>query len=77
MRASRKTCKKKSSTSPTTAAFLALLTEKKNLKDRCDALAFESQCFFGLAAEAKELREKLADCKKFHATAKTAQNGRG
>lgn len=62
---------KKSSTTPSAAPFLGLLTERDDLKNRCEALTLESQCISWLAAEAKELAEKLADRKKTDATTKT------
>lgn len=44
---------KDSSTTPMTAAFLALLTEKDDLKNCCQALTLKSQCILRLAAETK------------------------
>lgn len=39
-------------------AFFALIVERNNLKNCSEAINFESQCFFGLATEAKKLQEK-------------------
>lgn len=64
------------STTPLAAVFLALLTKGHGFKNLCEALLLENQCFPGLAAEVKELREKLAAREKIYATAKTASKGR-
>lgn len=65
-----------SSTSSSTAPFLAVRIERDDLKKRCRGLALQNQCILGIAAEAKELRKKLADREKPNATAKTTLKGR-
>lgn len=68
---------KGSSTIPFIAAFSAMLPEHGDSQSRCEAFTLESQCTFGLAAEAKWLRERKAECKKeTDAAAKTIFNGR-
>lgn len=54
------------------AAFSALLAERENNKICCEALTIENQCILGLAADSKELQEKLADLEKAGAASKTA-----
>lgn len=66
-----------SSTTPSTASFLTLLTKQGNLKNCCDVLTLETQCTSGLSAELKELREKLADREKTDATLESTPRGRG
>lgn len=59
-----------------TAAFLDPPAERDNFKSRSETLALEYQCMFGLALEAKELREMLADHEKPDAATKTTLKGR-
>lgn len=61
-------CKETFST-PLIAAFSALLIERDDLENRCEVLTLKPQCIFGLVADTKNLREKLADCEKTDATA--------
>lgn len=49
----------------------ALLAERENYKDRCEALMIENQCISGLAFEAKVLGEKSTDCEKAVVASKT------
>lgn len=49
---------KKSTTTPSAAAFSAPLDEREDYKNYFEALTIESQCVSGLAAEVKKLREK-------------------
>lgn len=60
-----------------TAAFSALLSERGGFKSRCEALTFESRCISELAAEAKELREKVLEHEKMDSTAHTTPNSLG
>lgn len=46
-------------TTPSTAAFLALLAKRIYPKNRCEALARESQCIPDLVNEAKELQGEV------------------
>lgn len=61
-----------SSTTPSAAAFSALLAEQADLKNRLGALALERKCIPGLAAAVKELQEKLADREKIETTVETS-----
>lgn len=69
-------CENSSSTS-STVAFLALLSEKDDFKPCRKALALKNQCIHGLAAEAKDSWMKFADREKTNATAKTTTKDRG
>lgn len=72
------TCQcRESSTTPLTVVFLALLFKQDELKNDSDAFTLENESLSGVVAEAKVLREKLADCEKLDAAARTALNGRG
>lgn len=62
-----------SSTKPSTVAFLALLAEREEYKNRCETLTLENQCIPGLSAEARELREKLTEYEKSDAASKTTR----
>lgn len=57
---------------PSTAAFLALLAERDGFETCCKELTLENQCTLEVAAEAKELHEKVAKHKEIDAAAKTA-----
>lgn len=72
IRAKRTQLRKDCSTTPSTAAFLALLTDRDGLRNRCEALMLENKCIFELAVLPRELREKLVDREKIDATAKTS-----
>lgn len=52
-------------------ALSALLAERDESKNRCEALNLQNQCILGLAAEAKELSEKVSKPKKTVVAAKT------
>lgn len=58
-----------------TAAFWTLLDELEHYKNRSETLAIEIQCIHGLAEEAKELRQKLAERKKADTASKTTPKG--
>lgn len=60
-----------SSTTSCTAAYSALLADWEDYKNFCETSTIENQCISGLAAEAKELQEKLADQGKADTAAKT------
>lgn len=49
---------------PSTAVYSALLTERNELKGRCEALMLENQIILWLVEEAKELRAKVAYIEK-------------
>lgn len=67
---------KDSFTMPPTSTFLALLTEGDDFKILCQALTLEDQRISVLAAEAKELGERMVDGEKTDAAAKTTSHGR-
>lgn len=48
-----------------------MLAEQKNYKVRCETLAFKNQFIPRLTADAKELREKLAEQEKSETASKT------
>lgn len=60
-----------SSATPCTMTFYALFAEWGDFKNRCEALALESQCIPTLAAEAKNLRRKVAERDKIRVVTKT------
>lgn len=66
-----------SSTTPFTAAFLALLPKREDYKSSCETFTVENQCVPRLLTEAKELQENLVDLEKADAAAKTPPKGRG
>lgn len=68
---------KESSTTASKAAFSALLTERDDLKNCCEASTLENQRTSKYASETKELRRKLADRELTKALAKVTQKGRG
>lgn len=59
------------------AAFSVLLTDRDELRNRCEALMMKNQCIAGLAAEAKKLRENLTDCVKTDGTSRPSPKCRG
>lgn len=67
---------KESSTSCSTAALSALLAEREDYPNRCEALEIENQCLPGLALEAKKIRKKLAKPEKADTASKTTAKGR-
>lgn len=58
------------STTPSMAAFSALLAEQEDYKNCCESLVLENHCTPGLAAEAKELHKKLTEREKAASTLK-------
>lgn len=63
---------KESSATPSTAMFRASLPEQKDYKNCFKALMIEVQRTPGLASDAKQLQENLAERKKADTTSKTA-----
>lgn len=63
------------STTPSTVALLALLAEREGYKICRETLALEKQCILGLAADAKELGEKLGEREKADTASKTTSGG--
>lgn len=55
---------KDTSTTPSSAAFLALMPDQRDCKNCCEAFGLEIQSTLYLATEAKELREKISYCDK-------------
>lgn len=55
---------------PSTAAYSALLSERDEFRNRCEALILKYQCTLGLEEEAEQLRAKVADLEKTNASAK-------
>lgn len=49
------------SSAPKTAAYLALLTERNELRNRCKELTLKTSSVYELAAKAKERRVKLTE----------------
>lgn len=66
-----------SSTTSSTTTLLALLVEWDDFREHCEALPLGNQCLPGLATEAKELREKMANLGKADAAAKSTSKCRG
>lgn len=66
-----------SSTTPSTAAFHALLAKREDYKNRCKALTLENPCIAGLVAETKKLRETLTSGERADAAAKILPKGQG
>lgn len=63
------------STTTSTPAFLALPAERRYCKNCCEMLTVESQCSLELAAEEKQIREKLAEREEADAALKTTPDG--
>lgn len=66
---------KESSTTPSTAAFSALLADREDYKNCCEALTIENHCIPGLASEAKKLNKKLAKLEKVDTASKAMPRG--
>lgn len=64
-----------SSTTPSTAAFLALHAKPEDFKNCCKVLALENQCIPELAARAKELQERMDDREDTDTAAETTTKG--
>lgn len=60
-----------SSDALSTVPYSALLVEQEKLESLREELTLESQFVLGLATEAKELREKMAEYEKVDAAAKS------
>lgn len=56
---------------PSTAAYSALLAERKESKSRSKALRLEDQCISGLAEETRELRARVPHIENSNAWAKS------
>lgn len=65
------------STTPSTAAFQAVLAGQDDFKNHCEALKPENQCIHGLAAETMKLQERIADSDMTDSAAKTTSKGCG
>lgn len=61
---------------PPTAALPALLAEREDYRNRFETLTLKNQCILWLAAEEKELRQKLAERKKADNASKATPEGR-
>lgn len=66
-----------SSGTPSKATYLVLLVELGEFKYRCETWTLKNKYIFGLAAEARKLRETVAKLEEVDASVKNISIGHG